>query len=135
MLYVSTYHNTCQCSVNGGYYQPYIKYHYIKYHSKLPGDNFIQTVIQQIYQEATICQLHVGCKYRTYVYKRKQLMVIIYCRSDTVLSNLGTLFYLILIRAFQAGIIKVILQMKKLRFREVNSSAMWPVMECGANHP
>lgn len=62
-------------------------------------------------------------------------MLIIYYRSGTVLGILGTLLHLILMRALQVGIINVILQMKKLRFREVNSSTMWPVMECGTNHP
>lgn len=62
-------------------------------------------------------------------------MLIISYRSDTVLGILGTVFHFILIRALQAGIIIVILQMKKLRFWEVNSPKMWPVVDYGTSYP
>lgn len=51
-----------------------------------------------------------------------------------VLGISEALFHLILIRALQAGIIIVTLQMKKLRFSKANSPKMWPVVECGTNY-
>lgn len=76
----------------------------------------------------------IGCT-RMFIKKQQQYVLVTSYRSDIVPGGLGTLFHLVLIRALQAGIILVILQRKKLRFRKVNSPRMWPVIECGTNYP